>query len=108
MIEISEYIDCQGKSSFSIWFESLNSQTANKVHTYLTRVQQGNTSNLKPIKGSLYEIRIDWGGGYRIYCGKDGETLIILLAGGTKKRQQKDIDQAVMLWQEYKMRKKEV
>ena len=50
---------------------------------------------------------IDWGPGYRVYLGKDGDKLVILLGGGTKKRQQKDIDRAKELWLEYKKRKKE-
>jgi putative addiction module killer protein len=64
----------------------------------------GNTSNVKWI-GGIAEYRIDWGPGFRIYLGKDGEKLIVLLGGGTKKRQQGDIDRAKALWAEYKARK---
>lgn len=55
----------------------------------------------------MLEHRIDWGPGYRIYFGRDGDELVILLAGGTKKRQQKDIEDAQRRWQEYKQRKRE-
>ena len=106
MIRIEEYITEEGKSPFSDWFESLNAHAANKVHTYLTRVGNGNFSNLKPIKGALQELVIDWGPGYRVYVGKEEDRLIILLGGGTKKRQQKDINIASVLWEEYKRRKK--
>ena len=58
------------------------------------------------IKGAFQEVRIDWGPGYRIYVGRDGNTLVILLGGGTKQRQQKDIENAAELWEEYKKRKK--
>jgi putative addiction module killer protein len=53
------------------------------------------------------ELRLDFGPGYRIYFGKDGEMLVILLGGGTKKRQQLDIVAAQQLWREYKQRKRE-
>ena len=106
MIRVEEYITEEGKSPFADWFDELDAQAANKVNTYLTRIAGGNTSNLKSIKGALGEVRIDWGPGYRVYAGKDGDALIILLGGGTKQRQQKDIDRAVELWEEYKKRKK--
>lgn len=106
MIRIEEYITEDGKSPFEEWFTDLNAQAANKVNTYLTRIEQGNTSSLKPLKGALQEIRMDWGPGYRVYAGKDGDKLIVLHGGGSKQRQQNDIDQALKLWDEYKRRKK--
>ena len=106
MIRVEEYITEEGISPFADWFEGLDAQAANKVNTYLTRIAQGNTSSLKPIKGAFGEVRIDWGPGYRIYAGRDGNTLIILLGGGTKQRQQKDIEKAAELWEEYKERNK--
>lgn len=106
MIKIEEYLTEDGNSPFADWFMKLDAQAANKINTYLTRIEQGNTSNLKPVKGAFQEIRIDWGPGYRVYVGKDGETLIILLGGGTKQRQQNDIDHGLKLWEEYKRRKK--
>ena len=106
MIRVEEYITEERNNPFADWFNSLDAHAANKVNTYLTRITEGNTSSLKPIKGALQEVRIDWGPGYRIYVGKDGNTLIILLGGGTKQRQQKDVDKAGELWDEYKKRKK--
>ena len=64
----------------------------------------GNTSNVKGL-GTIAEYRIDWGPGYRVYFGRDGETLAVLLGGGTKKNQDADIAQARTLWSEYKARK---
>ncbi len=107
MIRIEEYITEDGTSPFADWFESLDARAANKVNTYLTRIAGGSTSSLKSLKGALQEVRINWGPGYRIYVGRDGNTLIILLGGGTKQRQQKDIDKAAELWEEYKKRKKD-
>ena len=107
MIEIQEYLDSNGVSIFAKWFDSLNVQAALKVNTYLTRIENGNFSQVKGVGNGIYECRINFGPGYRVYFGKDGEKLVILLGGGTKKRQQKDVDNAKALWNEYKKRKKE-
>jgi putative addiction module killer protein len=71
----------------------------------VARLEIGNTSNIKWFDG-IGEYVLDWGPGYRIYLAKDGEKLIILFGGGTKKKQQKDIDRAKELHAEYKARKK--
>ena len=107
MIEVRECVYADGSSPFADWFDELNVQAALKVNTYLTRIGSGNLSSVKSVGSGVHECRIDWGPGYRVYLGKDGEKLVILLGGGTKKRQQKDIDQAKELWQEYKKRKRE-
>ena len=73
----------------------------------LFRMEQGNLSNVKGVGAGVFENRIDFGPGYRVYFGKDGDTLIILLGGGTKKRQWKDIEQAKAMWRQYKRRKRE-
>jgi putative addiction module killer protein len=70
------------------------------------RLEQGNTSNTKSIGGGVNELKINFGSGYRVYFGYDGSVLVILLAGGTKKRQQKDIETAKARWADYKARKK--
>ena len=72
----------------------------------LTRLGQGNFSNVKGVGAGVLEYVLDWGPGYRIYLGKDGATLVILLGGGAKKRQQQDIGAAKVCWQDYKDRKK--
>jgi putative addiction module killer protein len=69
-------------------------------------LEGGNTSNTKSLGGGVYELKIDFGPGYRVYYGYDGPTIVILLAGGTKKRQDKDIDTAKNKWADYKARKK--
>lgn len=106
MIRIEEYITEDGYRPFGDWFDGLDPQAANKVNLYLTRLEIGNTSNLKPIKGAFQEVRIDWGPGYRVYVGKEGDKLIILFGGGTKRRQKRDIDKAMKFWEEYKRNKK--
>ena len=105
MVEIRAYLDLLGRSPFAEWFDSLNSVAAAKVTTALVRLEQGNFSNAKGVGAGVYECRIDFGPGYRVYFGKDGATLVILLGGGTKKRQNKDIQTALDLWKDYKYRK---
>ena len=106
MFEIREYIDTEGRSPYARWFNRLDAQAAAKVATALVRMEQGNLSNAKGVGGGVFEHRIDFGPGYRVYFGKGAETLIILLGGGTKKRQQQDIETAHDLWQEYRRRKR--
>lgn len=106
-IRVVEYLDLQGKSPFARWFEDLNAEAAAKVTTALYRLAQGNFSNVKGVGGGVFEYRIDFGPGYRIYFGKDGETVVILLGGSTKKRQQLAIAAAVDAWVACKRRKSE-
>ena len=105
MIEVREYLDTGGRSPFGQWFDGLNPQAAAKVTTAITRLGQGNFSNVKGVGAGVYEYTIDFGPGYRVYFGKDGERLLILLAGGAKKRQQGHINAAIALWRDYKQRK---
>ena len=71
----------------------------------ITRIAQGNLSNAKSVGAGVQEYRIDFGPGYRIYFGRDGVRLVILLGGGTKKRQQNEVARAQELWADYKRRK---
>ena len=73
--------------------------------TALRRLEMGNFSNVKGVGTGVFEHRIDFGPGYRVYFGKDGDTVVILLAGGTTKRQDKDIADAHQRWADYKKRK---
>ena len=105
-VQILEYLDAAGDSPYRDWFESLNAQAAAKVTVALTRIELGSLSNVKGVGAGVQEYRIDFGPGYRVYFGRDGDRLLILLAGGTKSRQQKDIAAAQKRWADYKKRKK--
>jgi putative addiction module killer protein len=105
MIEVREYLDSSGRSLYAAWFDSLNAQAAAKVATAVTRISLGNFSNVEGVGSGVFEYKLDVGPGYRIYFGKDGEKLVILLGGGTKRRQQRDIKAAQASWQDYKRRK---
>jgi len=105
-VEVLEYLEPDGRSPYADWFNSLNAPTAAKVAVALARLSQGNFSNVKSVGSGVHEYRINFGPGYRIYFGKDGERLVLLLGGGTKKRQQRDVSGAIGCWQAYKQRKK--
>jgi putative addiction module killer protein len=105
IIEIVECLNAQGASPFKAWFDSLDSQAAALVTVAIERLADGNVSRVKSIGEGAAEIRIDRGPGYRIYFGWDGKTLVVLLGGGTKRRQQRDIVDALTLWRAYKARK---
>ena len=102
---VQEYIREDGSCPFRNWFDDLDAQASAKVATAIVRLELGNLSNVKWIGGGLGEYRIDWGPGYRLYLAQDGDELIILFVGGTKKRQQADIDRAGVLLGEYQARK---
>lgn len=104
-MEVLEYLDSSGASPVAAWFDTLDPQAAAKVTVALSRMELGNLSNAKTVGGGVQEYRINFGPGYRLYFGREGETLIILLAGGTKQRQQRDITTAQARWQDYKIRK---
>lgn len=105
MIRIEEYQDDGQRSPFGVWFDGLDPSAAAIVTVALTRLADGNTSRVEPIGEGAAEIKIDRGPGYRIYFGWDGKTLVILLGGGTKQRQQRDIQAALACWRDYKARK---
>jgi putative addiction module killer protein len=103
-LTIVEYIREDDSNPYRTWFDSLDAQAAAKVATAVLRLETGNASRVKWI-GTLGEYRIDWGPGYRIYLARDGDALIVLFGGGTKRRQQGDIRRAEALLSEYKARK---
>ena len=104
ILSVVEYLREDGGNPFATWFASLDPQAAAKVATTVARLRAGNRSSVKAI-GNIAECRIDWGPGYRIYLGRDGEALIVLLGGGIKRGQRADINRARALWEEYKARK---
>lgn len=93
------------ESPFDDWLIHLDKRERAIIHARITRVWAGNMGDCKPIKtsiGGIYELRIDKGPGYRIYFGKEGKKIIILLCGGIKGSQDRDIAKAVKHWKDYK------
>jgi putative addiction module killer protein len=107
VVQIRQYVDRLGRNPFERWFDKLDDGTQARVTVSLDRLERGNLSAAKGVGAGVLELRLDFGPGYRVYFGKDGERLVILLGGGSKKRQQADIATAQALWQEYKERKRE-
>lgn len=106
-MRLLEYLDLDGDSPFGHWRAELDPVSRARVTIALDRLARGNVSNVKSVGSGVQELRIDFGPGYRAYFGYDGSDIVILLAGGTKRRQQQDIDAAHCRWSDYKRRKKE-
>ena len=107
MVTALEYLDREGSSPFAKWFGGLDATAAAKITTAVRRLGLGNFSNVKGVGAGVFEYKIDFGPGYRVYFSKDSDTLVILLGGGTKKHQDRDIATAHARWQDYKKRKAE-
>jgi putative addiction module killer protein len=105
VVAVREYIAPSGKSAYARWFERLDAVAAARIATVVYRLTEGNFSNTKGVGAGVFETRIDFGPGYRVYFGKDGESVVILLGGSAKKDQQRAIEQARAAWSEYKMLK---
>ena len=104
-IRVLEYLDPQARSPFAAWFDGLNAVASAKVTAALYQLAAGNWSNVKGAGAGVFERRIDVGPGYRIYLGKDGNRVVILLGGSTKQRQQQVIETAQERWADYRRRK---
>jgi putative addiction module killer protein len=106
MIDVIDYVDGRGRSPFCIWLDGLDEKVQSRVSVALLRVADGTLTAAKSVGAGVSELRLDFGLGYRVYFGRDGDRLVILLGGGTKRRQQADIEAAHALWQEYKLEKR--
>ncbi len=102
MIEVLHYVTESGRDLFDEWLSKQDVNVVARVQQRIDRVRRGNFGDHKRLEGGIAELRIDYGPGYRLYYGRDGRNLVILLTGGTKKRQGRDIDQARSLWRAYR------
>lgn len=105
-MRVVEFLRLDGSSPFEEWFSVQDAQAAARIVVQLNRLEAGNLTGVKSVGDGVLEARIDWGPGYRLYLGREGQELIVLLAGGTKRRQQADIDTAKVRWKDYKARKR--
>lgn len=104
-IQVIHYTTEEGDDPYQKWIDELKDVKAKaRVLVRINRVAQGNYGDCKPIESGVWELRIDWGPGYRVYYAESGKEIVILLAGGSKKSQQPDIDAAVERWAEWKQR----
>ena len=110
IVEIVEYLDGNDRSQFGVWFDRLPSAAAAKVVVAIDRISRGQLGDVKSVGGGVSERRINFGPGYRIYFAsiKTGNVIqiIVLLGGGSKKRQNQDIRIAKDRWKEFKTRRR--
>ncbi len=106
-IELLEYLTENNKNPFRKWLEGLHDRQARaKIRVRLNRIRLGNFGDSKSVGDGVHEIRVRYGPGYRVYFGHKGNTVVILLFGGDKKTQSKDIALAKRYWSDYLRRKK--
>ncbi len=92
-----------GKEPFTEWFESIRDQkTRTRIRRHLIRLEDGNFGDYQSVGGGVFELRLHFGAGYRIYFGKVDKTIVLLLCGGAKSSQTRDIKRAKTYWREYK------
>lgn len=97
------YCHRSGVEPFSVWLESLkDARTRYRIVTRLDRVELGNLGDHKALGGGMFELRLHFGPGYRVYCGEVDDQLVLLLAGGDKGTQSRDIAKARQNWDDYK------
>jgi putative addiction module killer protein len=105
MIEVRHYLTKSGTDKFEEWLDSLRDVKAEaRVTARIARLAAGNFGDCRPLMGGVWELRIDWGPGYRIYYAMIGRSCVLLLCGGDKRRQSADINRAVAYWNDYRQR----
>ena len=105
-IEVREYLAPNGSCPLEEWLAGLRDRRArNRILGRIDRLQAGLRGDWKAVGKGIFELRIDHGPGYRVYCGQDGSRLVLLLCGGDKRTQQQDIETAYEYWQDYKARR---
>lgn len=101
--EIVVFRATDGHVPFAVWLDKLDDKRAvARVLARLARVRQGNLGDCQPVGGGVSELRVDYGPGYRVYFGQQGRTIVVLLCGGDKRTQDRDIRLAKLYWREFK------
>lgn len=107
MYELRHYLDPEGRDLFAQWLDGLKAQQAKaRVAARLLRLHNGNFGDCKPVGEGVWELRIDWGPGYRVYYAMAGKQVILLCEGGDKRKQPADIGRAISRWNEWRQREK--
>lgn len=105
MNKLRYYSNRQGRELFKEWLDSLADNMAKaRVAARLIRLENGNFGDCKPLSDGVWELRIDWGPGYRVYYAIDGKKVILLCHGGDKRKQTKDIQEAIKRWKDWQTR----
>ena len=107
MIEVRRYLSEDGRDFFGEWLKKLKDRRARaQIETRLTRLSLGNFGDCKPIAAGVSELRIHFGSGYRVYYGMEKQTIVLLLCGGDKRTQDRDIEKAIERWNDHRQRSK--
>ncbi len=101
-MELRYYVTINGRRPFDDWLDNLDDIARLRVSVALDKLEKGNLSNVKSVGSGVLEYRIDFGPGYRLYFGRDGDVLVIMLIDGDKRLQQRDINAAIKFWGDYR------
>lgn len=105
IIEVRHYLSRAGKDIFGDWLTELTDARAQaKIASRINRLAAGNFGDCKSLRQGLYELRVDWGPGYRVYYTMAGRVCVLLLCGGDKRKQSSDIERALRYLKDYKER----
>jgi putative addiction module killer protein len=101
-LELKQYTTSTGRIPFQEWLESIkDKRTQQIIDARITRIERGLLGDNKWVAPGVFELRVHHGAGYRIYFGRDNQTIILLLCGGSKKTQRRDIADAFNYWLDY-------
>ena len=107
LFDVRHYVTAAGADVFAEWFAALADRQAQaRIQALVDRVERGLFGDCEPVGEGVWELRIDWGPGYRVYYARTGERIILLLCGGDKRKQQADIKRAKEYWRDYQERTK--
>jgi putative addiction module killer protein len=107
MFDVQDYLTTDGQDPYALWLAGLADRQAKaRVLVRVNRMAAGNFGDCKPVGDGVWELRIDWGLGYRVYYAQAGKRLILLLVGGDKRKQQVDITEALSYWTDWQHRRK--
>jgi putative addiction module killer protein len=105
MIELLRYQREDGREPFTEWLNAVRDKVAQvRIRIRLRQVEAGNFGDSEPVGEGVIELRVHVGAGYRVYCGRHGKAVVLLLCGGDKRSQSADINRAKELWSEWKRR----
>jgi putative addiction module killer protein len=105
MVEVLRYLTASGRDMVREWLDRLHDpKAAARITIRIDRLAGGNFGDCKPLRNGVWELRIDYGPGYRVYYAMAGRECVILLCGGDKRKQGADIDRALEYWNDYKKR----
>lgn len=106
-MEIAHYVTGSNQDPYQDWLDGLRDRTARvAIQRRVDRLALGNFGDHKVCRDGVWELRVDFGPGYRIYYSQSGKEIVLLLCGGSKRTQASEIDQAVIYWQDYQRRLK--